>query len=103
MDEIGINLRDTLHNTNAVMQRLDTELAPQAKKMLEAAQHAMESADHVLAEDAPLQRGVTGTLQELRRASQSLRSLADYLQRHPEALLRGKAADSALPPAQGDH
>jgi paraquat-inducible protein B len=101
-DEIGINLRDTLHNTNALMQRLDTELAPQAKQMLEAAQHAMESANHALAEDAPLQRGVSGTLQELRRASQSLRSLADYLQRHPEALLRGKTADPA-PPAQGDH
>ncbi len=101
-DEIGINLRDTLHNTNALMQRLDTELAPQAKQMLEAAQRAMESASHALAEDAPLQRGVTGTLAELRRASQSLRSLADYLQRHPEALLRGKTADPALP-AKGDH
>ena len=106
-DEIGINLRDTLHNTNALMQRLDTELAPQAKQMLEAAQHAMESANHALAEDAPLQRGVSGTLQELRRASQSLRTLADYLQRHPEALLRGKSADAppttAAPPALGDH
>jgi paraquat-inducible protein B len=27
---------------------------------------------------------------ELSRAAKSLRSLADYLDRHPEALLRGK-------------
>ena len=101
-DEIGINLRDTLHNTNALMQRLDTELAPQAKQMLEAAQHAMDSANRALSEDSPLQHGMSGTLAELRRASQSLRGLADYLQRHPEALLRGKSADPA-PPARGEH
>ena len=106
-EEIGTSLRDTLHQTNALMHRLDSELAPQAKQMLEAAQRAMDSANRSLAEDSPLQNGLTGTLEELRRASQSLRSLADYLQRHPEALLRGKSADAppvmTAPPAQGDH
>ena len=29
----------------------------------------------------------------MRRAAQALRVLADYLQRHPEALLRGKAVE----------
>lgn len=106
-DEIGINLRETLHNTNALMQRLDTELAPQAKKMLEAAQRAMDSANRALAEDSPLQHGMNGTLEALRRAAQSLRGLADYLQRHPEALLRGKSAEAPpttqAMPAPGEH
>jgi paraquat-inducible protein B len=31
------------------------------------------------------------TVVELRRAAQSIRVLADYLERHPEALLRGKS------------
>jgi paraquat-inducible protein B len=104
-DEIGTNLRDTLHNTNALVHRLDTELTPQAKQMLEAAQHALESANRSLSADSPLQHGMTGTLEELRRAAQSLRGLADYLQRHPEALLRGKSADPSLdkaaPPKSG--
>jgi paraquat-inducible protein B len=33
------------------------------------------------------------TLQEVRRAARSLRVLADYLERHPEALLRGKKGE----------
>jgi len=30
------------------------------------------------------------TLKELSAAARSLRTLADYLERHPEALIRGK-------------
>ena len=37
------------------------------------------------------------TLLELQRAARALRVLADYLQQHPESLLRGKPADPALP------
>jgi len=33
-------------------------------------------------------------MQELARAARSLRVLADYLERHPEALLRGKAVEA---------
>jgi paraquat-inducible protein B len=32
-------------------------------------------------------------LQELTRTLQSLNALADYLERHPESLVRGKAGD----------
>ncbi len=100
-DQIGSELRDTLHSTNALIQRLDTELAPEAKAMLASARQAMESASRSLASDSPLQHGLTGTLEELRRAAQSLRGLADYLARHPEALLRGKLPDAFH--ESGDH
>ncbi|MFT6590927.1 MAG: paraquat-inducible protein B [Rhodoferax sp.] len=33
------------------------------------------------------------TLQELTRAAGSIRRLTDYLERYPEALLRGKPGD----------
>ena len=62
-----------------------------------AAEAAVARADRQLLDgDAPLQRGAEEALVELRRAAQSLRVLADSLERHPEALLRGKPAD---PPA----
>jgi paraquat-inducible protein B len=32
-------------------------------------------------------------MDELQRAARALRVLADYLQRHPESLLRGKPGD----------
>ena len=95
--EIGTNLRDTLQGTNALMKQLRTQLAPQASEVLASAQKAMDAASATLSGNAPLGRGTTRTLEELKRAAQSLRSLADYLQRHPEALLRGKPADASLP------
>jgi paraquat-inducible protein B len=39
---------------------------------------------------SPLQAEMVALLPELREAVRSLRELTDYLQRHPEALLRGK-------------
>lgn len=44
----------------------------------------------LIASDAPLQQDLRASLQELGRAAQALRHLADTLDRHPEALLRGK-------------
>jgi hypothetical protein len=37
-----------------------------------------------------LQRGLTDTLSESRSTLQAVRELADYLDRHPDALLRGR-------------
>jgi paraquat-inducible protein B len=47
---------------------------------------------------APLQRNANQALAELQRAAQALRVLADFLQRHPESIVRGKP-DRPLPPA----
>jgi paraquat-inducible protein B len=35
------------------------------------------------------------TLTELKDAAQSIRVLADYLERHPESLLRGKPQEAS--------
>jgi paraquat-inducible protein B len=78
-----------------LLGKLDTEIAPQARAMLEQAQNSLKSLDRSLAEDSPLQRGAGHTLDEVARAAQSLRALADYLNRHPEALIRGKRGDAA--------
>jgi paraquat-inducible protein B len=37
---------------------------------------------------------LAGTMRELKNAAQSVRVLADYLESHPEALLRGKSEDA---------
>lgn len=41
-------------------------------------------------QDSALARDLSGALQSAARAMDALRQLADYLERHPEALLRGK-------------
>ena len=53
----------------------------------------MNTAERTLAEDSPLQQDMRQTLRELTRAAGSLRILTDYLERHPESLVRGKPED----------
>ena len=39
------------------------------------------------------QNGLADTVQEITETARAVRSLADYLDRHPEALIRGRAGD----------
>jgi paraquat-inducible protein B len=73
--EIG----DDLRNTIAELDRT-----------LKSARQAVESADNLIAPNSTLRAELGGTLQEVSRAARGIRVLADYLERHPEALLRGK-------------
>ena len=126
-DEIGGDLQQTLKGaTAATVQLRDTlahagsaiqQLSPEAQRTLTEVQDTLvrlqatlDSAQGTLAtldrnvtrSDAPLQRSASQALLEVQRAAQALRVLGDYLQRHPESLLRGKAADAPLPePAEG--
>ncbi len=60
---------------------------------LMAQRKTINTADRTLAEDSPLQQDLRQTLQELTRTAGSIRVLTDYLERHPESLLRGKPDD----------
>lgn len=92
-DQIGRNLNQSLESANGLFKRLDTEVAPEAQRTLSEARKTFSSAQQTLSEDSPLQSDVRGALQELTRTTRSLGVLADYLERHPEALLRGKPGE----------
>ena len=69
---------------------------------LERLRGAMTTAERVLKDtnatllgkDAPGQQELRDALQEVARTARSLRVLTDYLERHPEALIRGKAKEN---------
>ena len=54
------------------------------------AETTLETIKSMFAADAPLSQELQHTLVELSEAARTLRILADYLDRHPEALIRGK-------------
>jgi paraquat-inducible protein B len=98
--EIAQDLRDTmavlqrtLNDTDAVMQQVHGEIAPELTQALSAAKQAMSGAQKLLAQDAPAQQDLREALRQLARTAESLRELTDMLQRHPEALLRGRPSD----------
>jgi paraquat-inducible protein B len=92
-EAIGDNAKKTLMRADTLLQSFDTELVPQARDTLGAARATLNSANNALQPDSQLQQDTADAMRELARTAASLRSLADYLERHPEALVRGKAGD----------
>ncbi|ARP93813.1 PqiB family protein [Bordetella genomosp. 13] len=87
---IGNDLRQTLQEAAAVMTVLRRSVAPEARAALLAARSAMESANKTLQPAAGLAQSANDAMREVARTAAAFRALADYLERHPEALLRGK-------------
>jgi paraquat-inducible protein B len=100
-DEIGRDLRTTLSRASNAIGQLTPEAQKslaEVQRTLSAAQASLERLDrNVTDPNAPVQRNLEQTLLELQRTSRALRVLSEYLQRHPESLLRGKPADPPLP------
>lgn len=90
----------TMQSTRKLMHNLDRNAEPllaslqQLSKdtghMVRQADHALRGLDGMLAEDGVVGTELTRMLQEMSAAAKSVGSLAEYLERHPEALLQGK-------------
>jgi paraquat-inducible protein B len=102
-----VTLNQTLADSDKLVKRFNTDLVPETKGAIVEARRALEAAERVLSSantaylgpDAPVQQEFRETLQELSNAARALRVLADYLERHPEALIRGKKAAPLPAPA----
>ncbi|WP_241975163.1 MlaD family protein [Paraburkholderia sp. BL17N1] len=90
---IGNDLRKTLNDADTLTNTINADVAPEAKATLATARDAITSVNRTLQSDSPLQQSLAETMREVSRTAASFRALAEYLQRHPEALLRGKTED----------
>ena len=84
----GINA--TVEETRRLISDLRTNVTPEIDATLERVQQSLVSAEKMLNADSPLQVKLRMALDEIGGAARSLRLLVDYLERHPEALIRGK-------------
>jgi len=108
MEEIGNDLRKavgsldrTLQGADRTLARVDGETLPEAKKTLQDLQRGIAAAERLLGNtdntlngpDALARQELRDALREITRAARAIRELADYLERNPEAVLRGKAKE----------
>jgi paraquat-inducible protein B len=70
----------------ALIGTLDQRVGP----LFVQAQSTLAAADGLVGANAPLRYDLNALLKELTGAARSIRVFADYLERHPDALLRGK-------------
>jgi paraquat-inducible protein B len=88
----------TADRVSGTFGRIDgvlAESAPLMKSLQRAADELAQSAAGLraaTADDSMLMGNVERASQDVSRASRAVRELADLLERHPEALIRGKAA-----------
>ena len=98
---IPTSLEELTRNVTAVLDKVKefpfdkvgadmTRAIANLDKTLVQAEGTLKTIDNMFAEDSPFSQEVQQTLLELGDAARSLRVLSDYLERHPEALLRGK-------------
>lgn len=95
LDALGTELGNALRGASSLVRRLDTQLAPEAAAMLRQASKSLAAVGTLLNPEAGLPLNTGMALQELARTARSLRELSDYLQAHPDSLLRGRAPDPA--------
>lgn len=114
LEELAVDARQTIRNLDSTLQsadkllkNVDAAIVPEARSMLQDVRKSLEDvrktldearqtlgeAKQTLSPEAPLQLDLREALREMSRAAQSLRVLGDYLERNPEALIRGKKED----------
>jgi len=97
MENVNYTVKDARKLVKNMDEKLET-LATKIAKGLEASHEAMDQARKTLVilqsrlgKDSPLLNQLENTLREFTEMARSIRSLANYLSRHPEALLQGKS------------
>jgi paraquat-inducible protein B len=97
--ELGNSLK-SLDETLARLDKVTQEAAPDIQSLLkslrdtaDSAQNTLNTVQSLIGSTAPAGTDLPRLVKELTEAARSVRSLADYLDRHPEALLRGRGGD----------
>jgi paraquat-inducible protein B len=97
LEQIAADLHTDLNDLHETLTELHAQVLPNATDTLSALHRTLDSAGRTLDAESPLQLGLTETLSDARSTLQAVRELADYLDRHPDALLRGRLSQK-MPP-----
>jgi paraquat-inducible protein B len=110
IDPLVLNIEAAVKDARKLLQNIDRQVEPlgpsirkasdsiektlkSADAALHSAQKAIDGVEGSIGEDSPLVYQLNKTLEEVSNLARSVRRLADYLERHPESVLRGKGED----------
>ncbi len=93
LDKTVTTTHDTLANVDILVKNLDKTVTT-TRGTLTNADALINNASTLIAPDSPLNAGLVNMLEQSGGAARSLRALADYLERHPEALIHGKTGEA---------
>lgn len=82
IETLSLGLGDTIKEIQKAVSSIEKTLAE--------AQSTLAQTRQTMSEDSVLYSEITDTMEELKTGMRSIRSLADYLKRHPESVIWGK-------------
>jgi paraquat-inducible protein B len=88
------SLERILKDVKQISASANTETLPRINRAIDNLDRTLIELNGVFSADAPLRRDLRMALQDLAGASRALRELAEFLDRHPEALIRGKGSEA---------
>jgi hypothetical protein len=86
-------MRELLAETRKFLSNVDAQIGPLAASIKDAGDAAtgtLRTVDRAVDGDSRLGYEALRTLRDVADAARSIKALVDYLERHPDALLRGK-------------
>jgi paraquat-inducible protein B len=83
-------MNEALENAQMLMQNLNAKVTPEINATLDQTQKTLADIGGVVSPDSPIYSELRRALKELADAAKSIRVMADYLERHPDALIYGK-------------
>jgi len=97
LEAIGKDTKRALETLNTTLKTIDTavakinaEVTPELHDALADLRKSLAAVDRLLAENSPTQEDLRSALREVTRAAASARVLFDYLELHPDSVIRGK-------------
>ena len=79
-----------MQKTEQLVHTLNTSVTPSIIATLDQTQKMLSTVEQTIQSDSSTQRDLQDVFDELSKAARSIRIMADYLERHPEALIHGK-------------
>jgi paraquat-inducible protein B len=93
LDKTAIGVRGTLTNADSLLENLDKTLGT-TRGTLTNADQLLGNVNQLIEPNSVLDTELNILLQQGGDAARALRVLADYLERHPEALIHGKSGEA---------
>jgi paraquat-inducible protein B len=88
-DKLFVNMDDKI---NPLLED-SRQIVSAGKDTVQAVNSTLEDVKSLVNSNSPIIQGIQSTMEQLTRAARSTRTLVDYLERHPDALLFGKDSD----------
>jgi paraquat-inducible protein B len=87
------SIQEASNGINQLVSHLDTSVLPATREALDEAAKTMTSLRDMTAPNSPVRYNLEESLKEIATAARSLRTLTDYLEQNPNALILGKSGN----------